>query len=317
MTGHPIMKIIRSMMFVPAAAAAFVLVLALAIAALPARAQDKTVPAADTAKPAIAAPVKSSGQAAKTASKARATRQHAYDRQLTDIRRRGELVVGMSPFLPWEFPDPKVGWLGFDVDIARQLAADLGVTLRIVEIPFPRLLEAVRNGDVDIAPSISITPQRALSVAFSQPYSHSQLQLVARTQDASRSNWNAADVTIGAREGSLSELAATERFPDAKVVTFDRDARMFDALDRGTINAALAFAPQPQIRIAITPGSVAIVPAADLSRTAEGFAVRKGEPSLVNFLNAWITYWQAEGWLEKLHAEWFDTLAWTARLSPP
>jgi polar amino acid transport system substrate-binding protein len=311
------MKNIRPMMFVPAAAtaAAFALTLALAVTALPAHAQDKTTPAlaADPAKPAMAAPAKSPP----TTAKPRAAAHHAYDRQLNDIRRRGELVVGMSPFLPWEFPDPKVGWLGFDVDIARQLAADLGVTLRIVEIPFPRLLEAVRNGDVDIVPSISITPQRALSVAFSQPYSHSQLQLVARTQDASRSNWNAADVTIGVREGSLSELAAAERFPEAKVVTFDRDARMFDALDRGTINAALAFSPQPQIRIAITPGSVAIVQAAQLSRTAEGFAVRKGEPSLVNFLNAWITYWQAEGWLEKLHAEWFDTLGWTARLSPP
>ena len=92
---------------------------------------------------------------------------------------------------------------------------------------------------------------------------------------------------------------------------------MFEALDSGKIDAALAFAPQPRIRMALEPGSIVIVQDYKLSRTAEGLAVHKGQPSLVNFLNAWITYWQANGWLAARHAEWFDSLDWTARLSRP
>ncbi|MBS0319349.1 MAG: transporter substrate-binding domain-containing protein [Proteobacteria bacterium] len=249
--------------------------------------------------------------------KTAAAQVRRYDRRLDEIRERGELVVGTAPFVPWAFNDPKVGWLGFDVDVARQLAADLGVTLKIVEVPFPRLLEAVRNGDVDIATGVSITPQRALLVAFSQPYSQSHVQLIVRKQDAGRADWNSAGVVIGARAGTVSESAAAAHFPLAEVMPFARDAPMFAALDSGKIGALLASAPQGMIRMAIKPDTVVIAQASGLADTAEGFAVRKGEPSLVNFLNAWIVYWRADGWLEARRHDWFDSLDWTRRLSQP
>jgi polar amino acid transport system substrate-binding protein len=273
---------------------------------------------AQTPAAAVVAPAPAGAKPAPAAKKAPPPpKRQAFDTRLDTIRERGELVVGTSPFVPWAFSDPKVGWLGFDVDVARQLASDLGVTLKIVEVPFPRLLEAVRNGDVDIALGASITPQRALLVAFSQPYSETRVQLVARKKDANRKDWNSETVTIGAREGTLSESAATTHFPLAKEMPFDRDAPMFAALDAGTVDAVLAFSPQPLIRMAIHPDTVVIAQADGLSDSVEGFAVRKGEPSLVNFLNAWIVYWRADGWLGERHREWFDSLDWVKRLSQP
>ena len=70
-------------------------------------------------------------------------------------------------------------------------------------------------------------------------------------------------------------------------------------------------------RMAIHPDTVAIAQTSGLSDSVEGFAVRKGEPSLVNFLNAWIVYWRADGWLADTHRDWFDSLDWVKRLSQP
>ena len=52
-----------------------------------------------------------------------------------------------------------------------------------------------------------------------------------------------------------------------------------------------------------------------LPSTVEGFAVRKGEPGFINFLNAWIAYWKADGWLDERRRYWFETLDWTARFN--
>jgi ABC-type amino acid transport substrate-binding protein len=37
------------------------------------------------------------------------------------------------------------------------------------------------------------------------------------------------------------------------------------------------------------------------------------EPGLLNFLNAWIAYWKADGWLDERRHYWFETLEWTSR----
>lgn len=281
-------------------------------AAVPAAAAASPPPAGAVTAPG-AAVKRSAAQDAKVAPSAR----RGYDRRLAEIRKRGEIVVATSQFVPWAFDDPKVGWLGFDIDVARQLAADLGVTLKIVDVPFPRLLESVRNGDVDIALGVSITPQRALSIAFSQPYSMSNVQLVVRKEDAARHDWNESSTVIGVRAGTVGETALQQHFPLAQSMPFLTDAAMFAALAKGTISALIAPAPQGAIRGAVAPGSVVVAQQSGLAQTAEGFAVQKGQPSLVNFLNAWITYWRADGWLDSRHREWFDSLGWISRLSRP
>lgn len=70
--------------------------------------------------------------------------------------------------------------------------------------------------------------------------------------------------------------------------------------------------------MAIKPDTVAVAAGADrLANAVDGFAVRKGEPSLVNFLDAWVTYWKADGWLEATRQQWFASVDWVTRLSQP
>ena len=61
--------------------------------------------------------------------------------------------------------------IGYEVELARMLAVSMGVTPRFVQIPFPRLLESLEAGEVDLVMSgMTITPKRNSRVAFVGPY---------------------------------------------------------------------------------------------------------------------------------------------------
>src|SRR2546423_7891091 len=139
---------------------------------------------------------------------------------LETIRKRGTMVVGIAPQVPWVMRDPAGEWQGYEIDVARQLASDLGVGLALVRVPFVQLTDALADGRVDIVSAgYSITPQRALVVDFSNPYATSEMQVVARADLAGR-DLNRADVTLGARTGGTTEATARARFPQTKIATF-------------------------------------------------------------------------------------------------
>jgi polar amino acid transport system substrate-binding protein len=97
----------------------------------------------------------------------------AHDSALDRVLSSGVLRVGTEPeFKPFESKNEKGELVGFDMDLARELAKDLGVELEFVELPFPSLIPALRTGKIDLAISgMTATEERALSVSFTKPTS--------------------------------------------------------------------------------------------------------------------------------------------------
>src|SRR5687768_15212933 len=91
---------------------------------------------------------------------------------LSTILKKGEIRIGMtgnqSPFTMKE----KNGELsGYEVDLAKALAKNMGVKLKIVEMPFSDLLGAIKAGKIDAVMSgMTMTPERNLEVLFAGPY---------------------------------------------------------------------------------------------------------------------------------------------------
>ncbi len=234
------------------------------------------------------------------------------------IRKRGTLLVGTAWNIPWAMRDPQGEWLGFEIDIARQLAADLGVEMNIVRMPFNEFTDALASGKIDVVVAgYSITPQRALAAEFSNAYAESQMELVVR-KDLVGQDVDRADLKFGARAGTTSEAAARGRFSKAQVVPFDDERKLYAALKDGQVDGALAYVPRTTIAVAQSEGKFAVASQVSaLPHTVEAFAVRRGEQSLLNFLNAWIAYWTADGWIAERHKYWFETLDWTPRFARP
>jgi ABC-type amino acid transport substrate-binding protein len=107
----------------------------------------------------------------------------AFAASVAEVKKKGVLILGTDPtFQPFEFKGADGSVQGFDIDIARAVARDLGVKLQIQAVGFGALMpQSVTSGRVDVAMSgITITPERAKVVGFSAPYYRSAQVFIAK-----------------------------------------------------------------------------------------------------------------------------------------
>lgn len=238
---------------------------------------------------------------------------------LTMIRRSNRLNVGVASYVPWAMHDKNGKLIGFEIDVAQKLADDLGVELHLMPSGQSSLLDNLLSKRVDIlVTGMYPTPQRALLVNFSEPYSKSKIELIAsrdKMRDkGDRKNYNDPDVTIGVVSGAVYESIARAEFPKAKIRLFDNEADLMEAVGSGAINAAMASTPGPEF--AMKHGGARIFrPLADpISTMDESLAIRKGDVDFLNYLNTWIRYYERNGWLKAKREYWFEGTDWADQL---
>lgn len=209
--------------------------------------------------------------------------------------------------------------IGFEIDLAKQLADDLGVKAEFVPASYPSLLDDLLADRFDIIVSgMSITPARALVANFSIPVGESYVRLVASREKAAgirtAAGFDRPEVTIGVRAGAIGEQVARSAFPKATIQPFEDVDVALEALLTGKVTAFVAKSPAREFLLA-KAGNRLFLPLADpLAKSSEAFVVRKGDPDLLSFLDTWIRYQQDTGWLAEKHKYWFDGFAWEDQL---
>jgi polar amino acid transport system substrate-binding protein len=239
--------------------------------------------------------------------------------RLTAIVKSGKLRVGVVEVIPWAMHDKDGKLIGFEIDLARKLARDLGVEVEFHPAPQRLLIPDLLASRTDIIiGGLSIEPSRALKVNFSNPYNTADVTLVANSKSeagATRlSDFDEREVIVGASKGSVSEEMIGEALPEATVHTYDDDRQLFQDLIAGRINAAVADSPRPEIVAKLFPNKVSIPAVTPLGRFPAAFAVPRGDAEFVLFLNAWIASRESDHWLEQRRTYWFKTLDWESSL---
>ncbi|MFA0086628.1 transporter substrate-binding domain-containing protein [Vibrio sp. 10N.222.51.C12] len=234
---------------------------------------------------------------------------------LDKINERGTLRVGMSTFVPWAMRDKQGDLVGFEIDVARRLAADSGWKVEFVPTAWDGIIPALLSQKFDvIIGGLSITPERSKSVLFTEPYSHSGVQIAASKKLAgdfsSIEDFDSRRIKIAARRGAFTVQVARETFPKAKILQFDDDAQAFQEVLNGNAHAVIASSPKPEHE-AVKHADALFIPFEDrLSKGNEAFAVRLGETDKTAFFNEWIQARTEDGWLKERYEYWFSTLDW-------
>jgi len=92
---------------------------------------------------------------------------------IEQVQQRGVLRVGMSTFVPWAMKDKQGNLIGFEIDVAKRLAQDMGVKVEFVPTKWSGILPALLTGKFDIViGGMGITSERNLKVNFSMPYDY-------------------------------------------------------------------------------------------------------------------------------------------------
>lgn len=132
----------------------------------------------------------------------------ARDRTWQAMQQRGAWRVGLDPsFPPFEQLDEQGQPIGFDVDLARQIAAQWGLDVEIVAIGFDSLLDAVRTGQIDsVVSAYPYDPRLTRDVRFSTPYFEAGIHLAVRSDSPLTAIEDLAGRVVAVEWGSMGDM---------------------------------------------------------------------------------------------------------------
>ena len=238
---------------------------------------------------------------------------------LSDVLERRVLRVGVAEFMPWTMTSESGDLIGFEIDVAKKIAADMGVEARFRVYDFERLIPAVQQGEIDlIAGGMEITPRRALQVNFTQPLANSGVSMATNKEKtknvSSLDDLNDERAVIAVVTDTLAHGVARAFFDQATIRMYTTGEEAVAEILEGRAHAYLASVPEVNF-LALMNSAVVDVPLSEpILASTEGLAVKKGEQELLNFLNAWVVSRQADRWLSTTREYWFETIDW-ARVS--
>ncbi len=235
------------------------------------------------------------------------------------IQQRGALRVGVSTFVPWAMRDTSGALVGFEIDVAKKLAGDMGVGIEFVPTAWDGIIPALiaRKFDI-IVGGLSVTAQRNLTINFTVPYAHSGVGVAANRKLAKDMRWpddyNRPEVTFACRRGATPCKAIRELLPSATVRRFDDDSQSAQEVLNGNAHAFVASYPTPTLLVHQYAEQLFLPTTDNLAEGNEAFGLRKGDPDALNFFSNWIRVNTSNGWLQDRHFYWFKTADWTGQV---
>jgi len=230
------------------------------------------------------------------------------------IKESGKLVLGTSAdYAPYEFHkiiDGQDTIVGFDIDIAREIAKDLGVELVINEYSFDSLLQALNSGKIDIVISgMNPSPERAKSVDFSDIYYTAQHAVMVRAEDKDKIKTidDLKGKKVGAQLTTTQEDIVKEKMPDSTLVSLKTIPNLVLELMNKKVDAIVVELPVAKGYVKNNSGLAIsdIDVNEDISEEESGnaVAVRKNNKDLVEQINKTIARIQKDGTLDKYIAQ--------------
>ena len=223
-------------------------------------------------------------------------------------------VGSETVYPPFEYLDSKTGqYVGFDIDLIQAIGKRAGFDVKIYSMGLDGLIPALMSSSIDVAVSaLTITPQRAEKVDFTDPYYKSGLSIMTHKENAGRIR-GADDLknkTLCVEIGSSGALYSS-KIPGTTIRTFNSAAEAFLEINLKGCYAMINDKPVNEyflVQKAAQSMNLAEVPVI-LSADNYGFAVKKGNDDLRNRLNKGLKEVIADGTYEKIHMKWFGVKA--------
>jgi polar amino acid transport system substrate-binding protein len=233
--------------------------------------------------------------------------------KVDEILARGTLKVGLDFFEPWAFKDKDGNLVGFEVDVATKLAADMGVKIEFVPTAWDGIIPALLTDKFDvIIGGMGTTTERSLKVNFSIPYEYSGVDVVVNKKllpdVTTMEQLNKADVVIAVHLGTTAADVAKKNAPLATLHQFDTDEAILQDMLNGNAMASFSSSPTPAFWVGDYPDTL-YRPFVDyLTSEPSAFVVRKGDSDTIFFFNTWII--KNADWLKERSDYWYGTTQW-------
>jgi L-cystine transport system substrate-binding protein len=226
---------------------------------------------------------------------------------LEQIKKRGSIEIGTEgTYAPFSFHDSQNQLTGFDVELARAVAEQLGVKADFVETPWDGMLAGLNDKRFDmVANEVGVTQDRQKIYDFSTPYITSASVLIVRKDNTTIHSFKDLNGKKSAQT-LTSNFGKMAQQNGATIVSVQGFNEALQLVESGRVDATindklsfLAFMKQH-------PDAPLKVVATNEDASQSAFAFRKGNPELVKAVNDALATIEKNGTYDKISKKWFN-----------
>ncbi|CAC8329882.1 extracellular glutamine-binding protein [Staphylococcus aureus] len=228
------------------------------------------------------------------------------DQTWEKIKERGELRVGLSAdYAPMEFEhtvNGKTEYAGVDIDLAKKIAKDNNLKLKIVNMSFDSLLGALKTGKIDIIISgMTSTPERKKQVDFSDSYMMTKNIMLVKKDKVNEykdiKDFN--NKKVGAQKGTEQEKIAQTEIENASITSLSRLPDVILVLKSGKVEGAVVEKPVAEAYLKQNPKLGISNVKFNEEEKDTVIAVPKDSPKLLSQINKTIKEVKDKGLIDK------------------
>lgn len=252
-----------------------------------------------------AAETKTDNNADNTAKESAESTEDAGNTESTDsdvaaIKSKGKLIVGITDFAPMDYKDDNGEWIGFDADMAKEIAKSLGVEAEFVEIDWDNKILELENGSIDVVwNGMTLTPEVTGAMECTNAYCNNAQVVVVKKDDAEKysDKDSLKDLTFAVESGSAGEAAASENGLEFLAVKSQADAVM--EVEAGTSDACIIDLLMAGAMVGEGTGYEDLTHTVELTSEEYGIGCRKGS-DLAAYINDQMKALYADGTMTEI-----------------
>ena len=222
----------------------------------------------------------------------------------------GELRVGTTgDWNPMTIIDPNSKERsGFDIDIAKELATDMGVKVVFVPTTWKTLVNGIIADKYDMTSSASLSPKRALVAGYSKTYfAVEDVPLMLKKKKGRFNSWedlNNQDVTVAVTMGTVQEKRAEVIFYKSKIIKVSAPARDFQEVLAGRADISMTSNLEAAKLVEQYPEMMVVPVNEGKNPTPLAILLPQTDQVWINYVNHWITLKTKRGFFNQLKSKW-------------
>ncbi|WP_270749908.1 amino acid ABC transporter substrate-binding protein [Fusobacterium hominis] len=230
------------------------------------------------------------------------------DNSLEKIKEKGYFTVGLdATFAPMGYRDENGQIVGFDVDLAKEVAKRIGVEVKFKPCEWDGIIFDLRSGNIDMVwNGMTVTPSRAKQVLFSQPYLANDQVIFTRKDQGTYTIDDLSGKVVGVQLGSSGAMAVE----NSKVKNDIKDVKKYSTnvealmdLEAGRLDAVVM--DEVSGNYYNQKKSTLNSSVEQLSKEEFAVALRKNDNSLTDEINKQLADMKIDGTYEQIKIKWF------------
>ena len=240
----------------------------------------------------------------------------AKNSTLESILQKGELRVGFEAGnMPFEMIDRKGRFVGFDIDMAREMARAMGVRFVPVNTPWDTIIPSLITEKFDLIMSgMTVTPKRNLQINFADPYFFVGQTLIIRKElegkIQSHKDLDSPNFIVTSKRGTTGEQAVRQKIPKCTYKSYPTEIEAALEVVNGKAHAFVYDLPYCVIFMAQQGDEKLAFIDRPFTHEPLAWGFRKGDPDLENWLNHFLAQMKRDGRYDRIYSRWITSKDW-------